>query len=109
MTKLVPLILPLDTETEQRRFWEVKQAMGLAKEAGFRVWWEFCNSREGLFTLRRNHPGKCFEVIAFRGLQAQAIRCDETTLIMLDESEADTAKWTGYALDVVRGVLGVTT
>ena len=92
---------------EERLFWEVGQAMKLVREAGFTVMRELCNTREAVFAVSRSRPGTCYEVIVFRGLEAQAVRVDETTLLLLDESQVGTSKWTGFALPVVRNVLGV--
>ena len=89
----------------ERLFWEVGQAMKLVREAGFTVMRELCNTREAIFAVSRSRPGVCVEVIVFRGLEAQAVRVDETTLMLLDESQTGTSKWTGYALPVVRDVL----
>ncbi|HEU0087779.1 MAG TPA: hypothetical protein VFQ77_09030 [Pseudonocardiaceae bacterium] len=94
-----------DSEVEERLIQEVRQAMELAKEHGFRKLPELCVGP--LFVVGRTRPGECFELIAFRGLQAQAVRAEESRLIMLNETDAGTAKWTGYALKVVRDILGI--
>lgn len=100
----------LDDEALDRLHGEVQQAMALAKEHGFRAWRELCDPPGGeRFALGRSRPGECFELIVFRGLQAQAVRANEITLLMIDSVDTDdeTSVWTGWALDVVRKVLGL--
>ncbi|MGQ0778630.1 MAG: hypothetical protein ACT4NY_30165 [Pseudonocardiales bacterium] len=100
----------LDDEALDRLHGEVQQAMALAKEHGFHVWRELCDPPGGeRFALGRCRPGECVELIVFRGLQAQAVRANEITLLMIDpiDTDAGTSVWTGWALDVVTKVLGL--
>ncbi|MGH3941457.1 MAG: hypothetical protein ACRDTG_23070 [Pseudonocardiaceae bacterium] len=100
----------LDDDALERLHGEVQQAMTLAKEHGFHVWRELCDPPGGeRFALGRSRSGECFELIMFRGLKAQAVRADELTLLVADPIDTDTGTsvWTGWALDVVRKVLGL--
>lgn len=99
--------LPADPDELDRLIDETKRAMELARDHGFRPYSALCD--EERFVVVRSRPGECHEVIAFRDLEAQATRANETNLILVgpQDSDAGTAVWTGSALRVVADLLGL--
>lgn len=89
---------------------EVGTAMLLAKEHGFRRMLALSDPPGGeRVAVGRRVPGECYQIIIFRGLQAQAVRADEFNVAMIDPdaTDAGVSVYTGYALEVVKDLLNI--